>query len=148
MFGRRGFLTLLLLMLVAASGAADADSPKGSVLYRSLIGRNETVRFRTLNRIGTDPAVRRAALDDLVAAAQFHVEETTPDELVRPSTVALVKLIGEIDAPDSEALLTELLEAPHLGIAMVSADVLGRNKIFAAIDALKKQTNRPEYHSM
>ncbi len=143
-----GVLALFLLLALATGSAVDGDSRKGSVLYRSLIGRSETVRFRAFNRIGTDPAARRAALDDLVAAAQFQVEETPPDKLVRPSTVALINLIGEIDAPESEALLTDLLAAPHLGIAMVSADVLGRNKFYGAIDALKKQSDRPEYQSM
>ena len=100
-----------------------------------------------MSQISADPSAKRAALDDLVEAAKRHAQETSNDELARPSTVNLLYLIGTVDAPESESVLVELLDADHLGIAMVAADVLGKNKFYGAIEFLKKQIDRPDYAS-
>ncbi len=125
-----------------------AESPKKSVIYRTLTNRNESVRLRTIQRvIHSGPAARREALDDLIASVRNHAEETAADEIAKPSTVALINLIAEVDAPESEAVLVELLDAPHLGISMLSAEALGRKKFYGAIESLKRQTDREEYQT-
>jgi hypothetical protein len=97
--------------------------------------------------VQSGPAARREALDDLIASVRQHAEETAADEIAKPSTVALINLIAEVDAPESEAVLVELLDAPHLGISMLSAETLGRKKFYGAIESLKRQTNREEYQT-
>ncbi len=114
-------------------------------MLRTLTGRNEAIRLRVIASFDGDPASKRESLDDLIAAAKRNAGETANDELVRPSTVQLINLIGGVNSPDSESLLIELLDAPHVGIAMLSADVLGKNKFYGAIEFLKKQIDRPEY---
>lgn len=124
---------------------ASADQARESTLLRTLTGRNETIRMRTIASINGDPAMKRQALDDLITAAKRNADEVAADEVVRPSTVQLIYLIGGVGSPDSESLLIDLLDAPHVGIAMLSADVLGKNKFYGAIEFLKKQVDRPEY---
>jgi hypothetical protein len=137
-------LACLMLWFISVESTVRSES-KGSVLYRSLIGRNETVRFRALQHLQVDPKTRRGSLNDMIEAAQFHVRETEADDLARPSTVALINLIAETETPETESLLISLLDAPHHGIAMISAEALGRHKYFGAIEALKRQTGRREY---
>lgn len=134
-----------LLMVSAFATPAHGDRPRDSKLLRTLTGRNEAIRMRAIAGIGGDGASQKAALDDMVSAVQRHAEETDDDELARPSTVRLIYLIGAVDDPRSEAALIELLDARHLGIAMVSADVLGKNKFYGAIEPLKKQISRADY---
>lgn len=143
----RGLISLCLLLPAMMGDVAYGDSPSETVLYRTLIGRTEPIRFRAINRLQVDQSARVASLDDLIAAVQFHVRETSAEDLARPSTVTLINLIAGVEKPESEALLVDLLDAPHLGIAMISAEALGRNKFFGAIDHLKRQTARPEYQS-
>ncbi len=121
------------------------DEARDSRLLRTLSGRNEQTRLRSLASINRNPSARRNAIDDLVTAAQRHAAETKRAEIVRPSTVALLYAIGRTDQPEAESLLIELLDAEHPGIAMASADVLGEFKYYGAIDYLKKQIDRPEY---
>ena len=123
---------------------ADDATPK-TKLYRTLVGRNEAIRNRALSDF-REPAAIRDALDDLIAAAQTLASETETDEAVRPSMVNLIFLIGRVDDPVSESLLVELLDASNVGIAMVSAETLGQNKFFGAIEYLKKQVDRPEFN--
>jgi hypothetical protein len=142
----RGVIAILLLL--TAVTPAPGDAPRESKLLRTLSGRNETIRMRAIVSIGVDGASQKEALDDLVAAVKRHAEETGDDELARPSTVRLIYLIGGIDDPRAESLLIEMLDAKHLGIAMVSADVLGKNKFYGAIEHLKKQIDRPDYSAL
>lgn len=134
-----------LLLAVIVPPQANSERPRESTLLRTLVGRNETIRMRTISRIGSDGASQRAALDDMIAAVRRHAEETGEDDLVRPSTVSLIYLIGGVDDPRAERLLIELLDSPHLGLAMVSADVLGKYKFYGAIEDLKKQVDRPDF---
>ena len=131
-------------LVVSVSGlAAEADSR----LVRVLTGRNETIRLRAIAELENAPVLKRQSLDDLVAAITAQVADTDATELARPSTSRLINLIGTVDSPESETLLIELLDASHTGIAMLSADVLGKNKFYGAIEFLKKQIDRPEYAS-
>lgn len=168
MFGNRAFAAILLLLLadtiipsayrlcspfrpdthLAIGSIAKADEASLSKLYRSLIGRSEAVRTRTLERLPKDPRSLQDSLHELVAAAKHIAEETEAIDLIRPSTVELIDLIGKIESPETETLLIELLDAEHIGIAMTTADVLGRNKFYGAIEALKQQTARPDFDAM
>ncbi len=114
-----------------------------SRLYRSLVGRNEIVRLRALASV--NPKQNPAALPDLIAAARVQADKAADEELVTTSTVALLFLIGQFDDPSAEALLIELLDARHTGIAMISADSLGTNQRTGAIQALKEQSKRPAF---
>lgn len=135
-------------LVVPCTGQRVQRRGTNSKLYRSLIGRSEAVRTRALTPFHVNPGSTRDSLDDLIAAAKKNAEETEPDEIVRPSTLRLIYLIGTVDDPASEGLLVELLDSPHTGISMVSADSLGKNKFYGAIDYLKKQIDRPEYDEM
>lgn len=137
------FLSSFLLAAVFVL-ISSADHPRHSKLTRALTGRNEAVRMRALASVN-HPAVLRSAVDDLIVAVQWNIEETDPDELVRHSTVALIYSIGRLDEPRVEEVLIEALDSPHLGISMVAADVLGKNKFYDAIGALEQQVSRPEY---
>ncbi len=143
--GCRHIISMLFFLAAFASTPSLADQAGESSLVRTLTGRNESIRLRAIARIRGDAASRREALDDLIAAARRNAGETASGDLVRPSTVQLIQLIGTIDSPDSESLLIDLLDAPHVGIAMLSSDVLGKYKFYGAIEFLKKQVDRPEY---
>jgi von Willebrand factor type A domain len=114
-------------------------------LVKVLCGRSEEIRLRTIMQLEANPQAKREALDDLVVAADRNVSESVRTELVRPSTVRLIYLIASTESPDAESLLTELLDAEHGGIAMVTADSLGLHKYYSSIEFLKRQIDRPEY---
>lgn len=137
-----------LLLTAIAPPAVWSKPPRDSRLLKMLTGRSEQVRLRAVNGIGSDGASQKAALDDMVAAVRQHAEETGADDLARPSTVQLIYRVGGVDDPRSEQLLIELLDSSHLGLAMISADVLGKNKFYGAIEPLKKQVDRPDYRQL
>jgi Mg-chelatase subunit ChlD len=143
--GFRSIIATCFLFSALAPSTSLADQAEASTLLRTLTGRNEAIRLRAIASFNGEPASTRESLDDLIAAAKRNAGETAKDELVRPSTVQLIYLIGRVDSPDSESLLIDLLDAPHVGIAMLSADVLGKNKFYGAIEFLKKQIDRPDY---
>jgi hypothetical protein len=143
--GIRFLIAATLLLAASCLEVVSAEKPRESRLFRSLTARNDTTRMRALSPLSADPAAKRASLGDLVAAARRNAKETASDDVVRASTVALIYLIGSTDQVDAETLLVELLDASHTGIAMVSADALGKNKFYGAIEFLKKQIDRPEY---
>lgn len=140
----RGIVTTFLLIAMFALTPATGDQGDDSALLRTLTGRSEEIRFRALAGINASQN-KLHHLDDLICAAKRNASETSPDELVRPSTVQLIYMIGSIDSPETERLLIDLLEARHLGIAMLSADVLGKYKFYGAIEHLKRQVDRPDY---
>ena len=126
-------LFVFAILFSALPSSTSSGDERQSKLVRSLTGRSEAVRMRALRSV-SDPAMRRSALNDLIEAAKQHSQETESHELARQSTVALIYLIGRVNAPEAEGLLIELLDANHLGIAMVSADALGKNKFYGAIE--------------
>jgi hypothetical protein len=140
------FTACLLWAVFALPAGCGEPAGRQSNLLRGLTGRSEQVRMRALASV-IDPVRRRQALGDLVTAARLLAAETSGDELARPSTVELIYRIGQVDDPESERVLVELLDAQHLGIAMVSADALGKNKFYGAIQPLRQQIDRPQYAS-
>lgn len=145
MAGVRRIIATFFFCSASAPATFPAGQAEESTLLRTLTGRNEAIRLRVIASFNGDPASKRESLGDLIAATRRNAAETANDELVRPSTVQLISLIGGVDSPDSESLLIELLDAPHVGIAMLSADVLGKNKFYGAIEFLKQQVDRPDY---
>ncbi len=137
----------IALLAAAASPLLLAQDRNEARLIRKLAGRSEPVRLQTLAQLESNLSLARGSLPQLIAAAQEIATSTGGDELVRPSVVRLISLIGKSDNELAEQALIELLESPHAGIAMVAADTLGANKLQGAIDFLKKQTSREEYSS-
>lgn len=144
MKGAGVLFVLVWITSAVATFSATAGTPDGK-LVRLLTGKNETVRMRAIVALQQDYQRKFAVLDELITAAQAQVERTAVGDLVRPSTVELLYLIGTIDKPESESLLVDVLDAENPGIAMVAADTLGKNKFYGAIEFLKQQVNRPEY---
>lgn len=112
-------------------------------MFRSLTGRNETVRLRVVSSI--DPKRQLQALPDLIEAAKHNSSNLEPSALVPNSTVALLYLIAEFEHISAEQALVELLDSPHAGIVMISADALGKNKKYGAIEALSDLAKRPAF---
>lgn len=142
MVSRLGYVACVT---IAALSIAAADERGRIRLVSKLSGRSEAVRMQTLAELETQRAQARQALPSLAAAAAKLGKEAAPDDLVGPSVVRLLRLIGSFDDPLAEGVLVELLDAEHLGIAMVAAETLGENKFHSAIDFLKKQTGRADY---
>ncbi|MGV3484680.1 MAG: VWA domain-containing protein [Planctomycetaceae bacterium] len=114
-------------------------------LARTLGSKNEAVRLQAIAALQADPERTLAVLSQLISVAKTEAEDTSPKELVRPSLVELLNLIGAARRPESEQMLIELLATPHSGIAMVAADTLGKNKLTGGIKTLRRQIYRPEY---
>lgn len=112
-------------------------------IVRTLTGRSEAVRMRFLESI--DPKRNPNSLVDLIEAAKQNASKTPADTLVPSSMVKLIYLIGRFEHVSAEEALTELLDAENSGIAMISADALGKNKKYNSIDALKEQVSRPAF---
>lgn len=132
-------LTLWLAPRLAAGETRDVR------LVRVLSGTNEAARIQALVVLQNDRERTLALLSPLISTAKSEGGATAPKELVRPSLVALLELIGSTKRPEAEALLIDLLDAPHSGIAMIAADTLGRNELSGSIKSLKRQIYRPEY---
>ncbi|TWU51376.1 VWA domain-containing protein [Rubripirellula reticaptiva] len=140
-------LASIAALLHFGSARGGEDSGEDRVLFRQLTGRSEQVRLRALNHLAANPEYRRAVLPSMIEAARKHADEISAKELVRPTTVRLINLIGAIDNTDSETFLVELLSDDHVGIAMVAADILGQNKRYGAIEFLKQQIDRDEFET-
>ncbi len=135
------FVCLFTSLSVNVCQAAKPDAR----LAKVLASKNETIRMQAIQALRNDPQHREESLSQLITVAKADAAATAPNELARPSMVDLLGLIGMVNHPEAKQLLIELLDSPHLGTAIVAADVLGKNKVTAAIDSLKKQFNRPEY---
>ncbi len=157
MFDRATVIVHFLLVLCIVSLSSNrslaqqsVSSPKtriGEQLQRKLTGRNESIRNQTVAGLESNRPLLRDSLADVVTAAATISRSTKHDELVPPSVVRLIHLIGSVDNQLAEQGLVELLDSPHSGIAMVAAETLGQNKFHDAIDFLKQQTSRPEYQA-
>jgi hypothetical protein len=139
--------TLSVFVIMLASPWLLASDALDMRLVQKLSGRSESSRAAALSDLESTLPRARAAMPELVAAAQAIAETTNADDLAPPSTIRLLALIGRAGGELSEQSLVELLDAPHAGIAMVAADTLGANKVQGAIEYLKKQTSRREYAS-
>ncbi len=146
---RLGWTAAFATVLLSTAGPTTAwtaeTSRREKLLVRQLTGRSEQVRQTAINLIASQPANRLIDLPTIIEATRSHAKETTANDIVRPSTVRLIYLIGAIDHTDAENSLIELLDDSHPGIAMASADALGRNKRYGAIEFLKKQIDREEF---
>lgn len=148
----RHFLTLaLLLVLGGTSFAGDRETAiqqrNQTTLVRQLTNRNEVIRQQAMTRVSGTSCDLLAYREALIAAAKVHADETAADDMARPSTVRLVYLIGQVDHPDCESVLVELLGDDHVGIAMIAADSLGQNKRYDAIEFLKRQADRDAFET-
>ncbi|MGB7327817.1 MAG: VWA domain-containing protein [Rubripirellula sp.] len=145
----RGIALLASVVFVLSVGVVRAgeNTRKDKLLARQLTGRSEQVRLRAINQLVADSEYRHSVLPTVIEAARKLAAEVSADELVRPTTVRLMNLIGAIDDSDSEAFLVELLDDDHVGIAMVAADVLAQNKRYGAIEFLKRQIDRDEFET-
>ncbi len=148
-----GLLVLFIIgWTTVQSSAQDSIRPtakdrSGTQLERKLTGRNESIRDQTLAGLESNRSSLRDSLSQVVNAAVEISKNANKDELIQPSVVRLIHLVGSVDSELAEQGLVELLDSPHPGIAMVAAETLGKNKFHGAIDFLKKQTSRPEYQA-
>jgi len=129
-------------------GTLEADEDRRAArLIGKLAGRNDSVRVRAIEQLESNRAVARHSLPALAEAAAKISASAAADDLVAPGVIRLLQFLGSFDDPLAEQVLIDSLNAEHLGISMVAAEVLGENKFHGAIDFLKKQTSRPEYAS-
>ncbi|TWU46333.1 von Willebrand factor type A domain protein [Rubripirellula tenax] len=131
----------------AGAVVADDTDRQTRVLVRQLTGRSESVRQNAISRLVAQPKLAYEFLPALTSAAIEQTGQTQPGQLVRPSTVRLLYLIGSIDHTDAESVLVDLLDDDHTGIVMIAADSLGKNKHYGSIEFLKRQVDRPEFDS-
>lgn len=130
----------------AAATQSAAASPRRSQsrLVRMLTGRNETVRLNAVFRLRNNREARLRSVEDLLTAVAIQAEALRSQE-IPPSLAELAYLLGTIDRPEVEAALVTLLDSENADLAMLAADVLGRNQFYGAIDDLALQTQRDEY---
>ena len=135
----------LSVVIVAATAASEPDTH--SRLYRTLTGKKEQAKLRSLSSLMQNPEQCEEVLDDLIAVVTTIAAEAAEKKAAElaESTVMLIQLIGSIDDPRAIETLIELLEAKRMEIAMASADVLGQINCRAALPALKRQAQRPEF---
>ncbi|MDG2221438.1 MAG: VWA domain-containing protein [Rubripirellula sp.] len=133
-------LFLNLLLIAVLPGLAVGQEGR---LFRSLIGRSELLRTRTIASLNPERDAEK--LSDLIAAAEHFSENVERDDLVPHSTTMLLYLIGQFEHITAEKALVKLLDCEHAGLAMVSADSLGKNQRYGAIAALQQQVNRVEF---
>lgn len=152
---RRIERTFLMLAAVLAFGVSSvAGEPETAIqqrnratLVRQLTNRNEVIRQQALTSVSGTSRDLFAYREALIAAVKDHADETGADDLSRPSTVRLIYLIGQVDHPDCESVLVELLDDDHFGISMIAADSLGQNKRYDAIEFLKRQVDRDAFET-
>ena len=140
---------LSLLLSCCFSSFLYSEQPvTESKLYRALTGRSEQTRTRTITAYRRESTQVRKSLDQLIAAARKNISDAESEGNLRSSTSQLLYLLGTVDEPDVETLLIESLASPMTVVAILSADILGKNQFHGAIDFLKQQTTRPEYRVM
>jgi len=135
------FASLLLTLVPLHGYAANPESR----LARMLSGSNEVVRLKTIASLRAMPERCIAALPELISVVKAEASEAKVNESIRPSAVQLIDLLGSIHRPEVEQALAELLDAAHPSIAIVAANTLGENQFTGAIEALKRQADRPEF---
>jgi len=140
---------IVLLLSCCTHSSLQADQPVSETkLYRSLTGRSEPVRSRTVTAYRRESAHLRSSLDIMIAAARQNIKEAETEGNLRSSTSELLYLLGTVDKPEVEDLLVDSLDSPLTGIAILSVDILGKYRFHGAIDFLKKQTQRDEYRDL
>ena len=140
---------IVLLLSCCTHSSLQADQPVSETkLYRSLTGRREPVRSRTVTAYRRESAHLRSSLDIMIAAARQNIKEAETEGNLRSSTSELLYLLGTVDKPEVEDLLVDSLDSPLTGIAILSVDILGKYRFHGAIDFLKKQTQRDEYRDL
>ena len=123
-----------------ASGAA-------KTIARVLGGRSEARKLQAIALLEQNVRQRIAVHRELIRIARANADKATGVNEIPASTYPLIRLLGSIERPATEECLIELLDCKRTEIAMASADALGEFRRFGAIEALKKQTERPEYES-
>ena len=122
-----------------------AAEPGTSRLARTLTGRSEMHRIRTLSPFINDPTKTLENLDDLRYALDQHVEQLTESRAVSESTIVLIDLIASTKNDDANFQLIELLDSERSELVMACADALGKNRAIEALDNLKRLVERPEW---
>jgi von Willebrand factor type A domain len=140
----RYMFALACLITALHPARLEAASPNDR-LAKMLVGKNDSVRLQAIMTLQRDPARCLSVLSTVLDAAKTEASKVPPKELLRPSLVEMLNLVGSIDQPACQVLLIELLDAPNVGVAMIASDALGKNKRFAAIAPMKRQIYRPEY---
>ncbi len=139
------FGMLAFFVSVMSCNLTSAQEIGSSRLAKVLVGRNQMLRLQALAPLQNDVAAKIAALDDLTYALRTHAEQITEGRELEQSTVELVRVLASIDRDDARQVLIEMLDCDEPAVAMICAEILGRHKVFDAIDSLKGQVERPEW---
>jgi len=153
----RYWVGLFLICCVVPSASAQAVEPRqppgptvrlaNAKIVKVLSGNDPLRRMQAIASLQNDPESTEALLEPLINLAKTQASQTAANQMASPVMFDLLHLIGSVDRPESGQLLVELLDSPHLGIAMVAADAIGKNQIHTAIEPLKKQVDRPEFET-
>ena len=142
----RLFACLVLFLPLHHSAFAETSAKNGSRLVRMLTGRSDAVREGALTRLRNSERLLASSHDELILATRTLVTEAEEGS-VSPCLVQMIDLIGQVDRPESEAVLTEWLGHANTSISMLCSESLGRHKFHGAIDAIYGQRERPDYDS-
>ncbi len=137
----------LICMTALPDAVCYAESRASSRLARILVGRSEVARQQRIAALADDVAGRIKVMDDLIYAIDHHAQAAAEGKRIPPSFAELMNVVVQIKRPQAKQAVIGLLECPHAEVAAVAADVLGRNKIYEAIDPLKQQVQRSEFES-
>ena len=127
---------------------ASAERPRQSRLARILVGRNEVNRQQQIAALSGNVAKQIKALDDLVYALNYHAKVLAEGKEIPPSFSVLVDVVAQINRPQAQDAVIKLLDCPRVDVSIIAADVLGKHKIYEAIEALKRQVERSEFESL
>ncbi len=121
-----------------------AASPSERLL-KVISGNNEPMRMQAIGTFCNDPAATEAQLDKLISMVQVEAEKLEELQQIRPSSVALVELIGSIKNETCETFLCELMEAKNRWLVMTAADTLGKNQYVTAVPQIEELSHRAAF---
>lgn len=101
--------------------------------------------MQAIGTLCSDPAETEAQLDKLIGIASSEADKLEELQTIRPSSVALVELIGSVKNEASETFLCDLLDTKNRWLVMAAADTLGKNQYVAAVPRIEELSHRAEF---
>ncbi len=141
----RKLLAVLASIFLLVSGATAMAASPAERLLKVISGNHEPMRMQAIATFCNDPAATEAQLDKLIGIVKSEVDKLEELQQIRPSSVALVELIGSQKNDTSEAFLCELLEAKNRWMVMTAADTLGKNQYVTTIPQIEELTHRAAF---
>lgn len=137
----------------AAPQASDAGKLDRKIVGR-LTARTEPIRQQTTLQIQQMAKAKFRYLPELIAAAHQNCSqlENRPETKAAAawpmppiSVISQLYLVGSTGLPTAQQCLIELLENQNSNVAIIAADVLGKNQFIEAIDALEDLKSKPDF---